>query len=234
MSKVGSTSVYSSLKNRLKYIPVIHVHFLGEFWLEKFRHGHSVFNINLEKAKQTFKVINKSKTRIKIITLVREPISRDVSGIFQTWKHLFDFDNINDIPVSDIVTHLNSSKFNYCEEWFKTDFLEFTGMNILNEKFDIERGYSIYKNEKVDVLCIKLEKLNEVYLKAFKDFLDIDNFILENQNISTEKKSSGLNRQVKSNFRLSDEKLTEIYDTKYMKTFYSSQEIEAFKREWQE
>jgi hypothetical protein len=233
MSKVGSSSVYYSLKSHFPNKTIKHVHFLGPTWLGYFKNGHHSFNNNLQTAEYINNLIEKKPWKLKIITLTREPVARDISGIFQAWKHIFDVDDINKVPSKDILKYLHENNFGYAQNWFETDFYEFTGLNLFNSTFNKDKGFQIYKTDKADVLVIQLERLNStLFNEAMNSFFGKGKYFLKNENITSNRETATLNKTVKQQFRLSEERLNSIYDSRYMKTFYNASQIDSFKKQW--
>ena len=156
MGKVGSTSIYRSLKQRKPYSDVFHMHFLSENWLRnKLPKEHEIFHSNIKIGDDILKfVADNPKKRHKIITLVREPVMRSISDLFENWKHLYD--NIDAL------------------EWFDTEFKEYLNIDIYELEFNKEKGYSIYNFEDFDLLCIQLEQLNDVMSEAMTAFIGED------------------------------------------------------------
>ncbi len=229
MSKVGSSSVYYSLKKKYPYKEIHHIHFLGETWLDSFRQGHSVFNNNLKHADALFRLLGKKNWNIKIITLTRDPIARNISGIFQTWQHIFDVVDINDVTPEAIINQLKREDFSYAQNWFETDFLEFTGLDVFKQSFNAAKGFEIYSSPKAPVLIMQLEQLNSVYNNAMSSFLGSGDYVLHQENLTASKDSAVLNKTVKQLAKFPDTRLRTIYDT-----FYNELQIDKLKLQWTE
>lgn len=234
LSKVGSSSVYYSLKQKYPYKEIHHVHFLGDTWLNKFKDDHKIFQNNLKTADSLFKLFKKKRWNVKIITLTRDPIARDISGIFQAWQHVFDVDDITKVTAENILDYLNNNDFLYSENWFETDFLEFTGLNLFHEKFDVNKGYQTYNDKKTPILVMQLEQLNAVYNEAMKAFLGKGEYVLQQENITSSKASGALNKKIKTLFHLPLNRIDTIYNSKYINTFYNASQIKNFKDKWTE
>ncbi|WP_028873271.1 putative capsular polysaccharide synthesis family protein [Psychroserpens burtonensis] len=232
MSKVGSSSVYYSLKQKFPYKEIHHVHFLGDTWLHKFKNDHTIFKNNLKTADKLFALFNKKRWNVKIITLTRDPIARDISGIFQAWQHVFDVDDITEVTPEQILGYLNSNDFLYAANWFETDFLEFTGLNVFNSKFDKDKGYQTYSSNNTPILVMQLEQLNAVYNEAMNVFIGTDEYVLHKENITSSRASGLLNKKIKTLFHLPLTKVETIYNSQYINTFYNPTQIENFKDRW--
>ncbi|WP_156115565.1 putative capsular polysaccharide synthesis family protein [Psychroserpens sp. Hel_I_66] len=234
MSKVGSSTVYNSLKKKYPFKEIHHIHFLGDTWLDSFKTGHPTFNNNLKNASNLNKLLAKKRWNIKIISLTRDPIARDVSGIFQTWKHIFNVENITDVSAEMIIAHLKEIDFSYAQNWFETDFKEFTGFDIFEHEFNSSRGYEIYSCKKAELLIFQLEQLNSNFNLAMNRFIGKGEYKLHEENITASRASGELNTKVKQLLKLSHQQLENIYDSLYMSTFYNTSQIDKFKKRWLE
>ena len=105
-------------------------------------------------------------------------------------------------------------------------------VDVFASEFPKSKGYEIYKSEIADVVLIRLENLNECAQEAFKSFLGIDNFVLHNANIGAEKVYATIYKIFKETISLPDTYLDKFYNSKFMKHFYSSEEIAEFQAKW--
>lgn len=231
MGKVGSSSVESSLVNRLPHAVIFHTHFLSDNWLNEILPKEKTFfhgNITIGKKIRTYLDQNKGK-KIRIITLVREPIGREISGLFENWKA--HFDNIENLSPDQFIGKLNKSNYNFCLNWLDTEFKEFTGVDLYELPFDQEKGYSIYQVKNFEILCIQLEVLDQKFSKAMKDYIGL-NIQLKSSNIGNDKLGAELYKEVKSTYKLPLEKESIIFDSKYLNHFYSHKDILSMKSRW--
>ena len=79
---------------------------------------------------------------------------------------------------------------------------------------------------------LRLESLQNVASSAFKEFLGIDNFQPVNRNIATEKVYAPLYAAFKKQIVFAQEYLDSLYDSDYMRTFYSADEINTAQQKW--
>ena len=233
MGKVGSSSVYQALKNVMPGADIHHVHFLSDKWLnEKLPAMHSLFHKNISAGNNIRKYIRLNpQKKIMIITLVREPIIREISNLFENWK--VNYSDINKIPMDVLWKEISNDTFEFPLNWFDDDFKEYLGFDIYNTPFQMEKGFQIYCNGNFKILCIKLEKLNDVCSEAFQEFMRV-NIHLSRENQSEKKKGSEQYLIMKNTFKMSKEKLTQIYGSKFVKHFYSEKEIEKLFNKWVE
>jgi hypothetical protein len=234
MGKVGSTTLKNALELKFPWIPVFHIHFLSDEWLRKrlpALPGFFQAQIRNAEAFFEFRKANPDR-RLKIITLVREPVSREVSDVFENWKGFFGTRTIEDAGEERILQHLREGTYEYVLGWFDTEFKNWSGIDIYSHAFDREKGYSIWNFPEFDLLAIKLEKLSEAGEEATKALCGFPILIRESANKSTEKAGSGIYKSVMKKFREPAGRLDPLYQSKYMQHFYTEEEIAAFRRRW--
>lgn len=219
--KVGSNTVYAGLE---KYeVPCLHLHTMKYF-------GNNQFLIK--------DYLRNSGSKIKIITLVREPIARDIAFYFEWMSHRFIR---SELVKKDIVKGLEEflereEDSPYTEEfaWFDDEIKELTGIDIFQHSFDRERGFGIIREGKWEILIIKLEKLNEV-AEIIGEFVGVPGLRLESMNVGTEKLYRYTYAEAKKRLVISERMLKKYYyDNTRLSHFYTDNEIENFKRKYRD
>lgn len=247
--KVGSSSIAGSLT--ALGIRNIHIHYFHP-WMN----GISPCDSRgyLDKIHQ----IMKEKKKIKIITLVRDPLARDISTIFQSlsdpsrdmyhglsWK-LADgvieilqrgCDGLTDADINDLGAGLLKEK-NFARNrpwlfsWFDLELKEIFGIDIYTYPFDKEKGFSVIRQGNVECMVIKLEKMN-LCTQALADFLGIQEFPLLRENIGSSKPYSFLYDKCKKALSIPEELINFYYDSESVCHFYKEEEVSFFKKKWE-
>ncbi|MDY7015657.1 MAG: putative capsular polysaccharide synthesis family protein, partial [Cyanobacteriota bacterium] len=179
--------------------------------------------------------------KYQVVTVVREPIARNISAFFQTLEYQFGYDyhaKIKNCELNEIVKELSALFFREDERherpltWFDLELKEVFGVDVFASEFDRNRGYQIYRSEKADVLLVKLEDLDRFASQAFKDFLGLEDFTLAKSNLGEKKKYKTLYRHFVDSIFIPESYINKMYDSQYTKHFYSDREIDALKRKW--
>lgn len=211
--KVASTSLYKSIQNYGYH--VLHCHELDKI-------GSSDDDL--------YRLLNLYSG--KIISLVREPIARRISEMWQGIPYAdryvsgADFYDVENYYFNEGIQGA-LSEF----EWFDTQLKKLFRIDVYAHPFDREKGYTIIKQGRIELLLLKVEKLNELNDVVGK-FLDIDQFHLCNDNVGRKKPYRYALQEYKENFTISREMLESIYENKYVKHFYSEQERAEFYQKW--
>jgi hypothetical protein len=106
------------------------------------------------------------------------------------------------------------------------------GIDVFAFKFPISKGYAIYKEEHADVLLIRVEDLSTCAPDAFKEFMDIDGLTLVNTNVGSAKAYAPIYKKFKNSIVLPESYVDRMYTSKYMRHFYSEEEIARFREKW--
>jgi hypothetical protein len=259
MGKVGSRSVHRSLKALNLDMPIYHSHLLTKERIaetEKKRkkffrtERQSYLNrpwLNRLLREQIDKGLKDKKW--KVITLTRDPVARNISTFFenlefrkidagQRYEICSDYYNIPDTRID--LEELEKLKLLFLErmnhrsplEFFERELKGVFGVDIYASEFPKSIGYKIYRDKIADVLVIRLENLNECAPRAFKEFLDIEDFSLIVENVSSEKIYADLYQKFIDNVILPDSYIDQLYNSKYMHHFYSNEEINALSKKW--
>ncbi|KPA13125.1 hypothetical protein MHK_006661 [Candidatus Magnetomorum sp. HK-1] len=202
MGKVGSSTIRTSLAKAKISNPIVYVHYLSwssinsveKFFLDKPDHQ---IPPHIQFSKIVRQMIDKymGQIRFKVISLVRDPVARDISSTFQNIKlglpHIVHVDKKE--AVNDILEYLLNEFHKFDENtdevctWFDKEIRDVLKFDVFSVQFNTVEGYQIYSTKYSDLLIIRLEDLTRCYKKAFYEFLGISNFSLVYDNKGTKK-----------------------------------------------
>jgi hypothetical protein len=257
MGKVGSSSVVRSLKTQ--NFLTFNVHTFNPYYLKKdeqlYKKEFIAGSINAKTLwdellfrKQLGRRFNGKP--IKIITLVRDPVARNISLFFQ-WPNMimehtadkyhlrspsFDYEKVFSTDgIEDKMAQLFMTQFKLHERpliWLDKELKHHFGIDAYCYDFPKEKGYSTYREGNIEAMLIKLEKLSEVAGEAFSKFLGIESFQLIPANIGRKKNTSDLYERFLNSIKLPSDYLETMYNSRFVKHFYSRKEIEGFRARW--
>ena len=254
LSKQGCDSFRKRLETLLKLEdPQKH----QESWLRQIQHGEQ-----LRRQVERYKKLvdeNFVKQKVTVVTLTREPVAVAIAAFFQSLT-LF-FPNIESRcekePVNKLVAEvtdyyldcvrsflgqqaakhdLGSLHFHTIRSlvsgFFDEEIKPVFEIDIFAAPFDPNRGYQIYQGKYARVLLIRLENLNEVVHKAFREFLGLEELKLVNDNQASQKFYKDIYSEFKDTICLPEAFVDLHYDCKFARHFYSPQELAAFRKKW--
>ena len=188
----------------------------------------------------------RQRNPIKIITLVREPISREYSLLFQYFdshgiftamskSNLSFVDSCNKWLSNRTVDKVYPQISGTLEQfsWFYDELMAVFGVDIFSYPFDREKGYSIIKQGNVEVLVMKLEKLNSLE-QIIGDFVGVSHFKLINANEGGAKPSEYLYKNLRNVIKIPKKMVSFYYDNnRHMNHFYTENEKTEFLKKWE-
>jgi hypothetical protein len=241
MGKVGSSSVMKSLKKAI--LPLFHAHFLLKNADNRSFYNPNVYEIlelKLGREKQVrrgeflYNKIIVPKKQVKIISLTREPIGRNVAAFFQNFERetgkKYEQSNFTPQDIRDIF--INFFPHSTPLDWFDNHFKPFLGIDVYEYPFPKEQGYLRINKDNVDLLILKLETSDSVKEKAIAEFLGLKEFKLVRTNVGEDKNYRDMYKEFKQNLKLPLSYVEEMCSSKYFNHFYTEEEIRKVYSRW--
>ncbi|MGB3694405.1 MAG: putative capsular polysaccharide synthesis family protein [Spirulinaceae cyanobacterium] len=251
MGKVGSSTIVRTLEASNIPQPIYKIHFLNpDTNLQRWQHQKSYKSL----LAPNYLIIDQyfceniahlvaQKDKIKMITSVRDPIGRGISSFFQNISNflpnVYQMIETKEINVDNLIKlyweHPEAQERRYrALNWFDQEFNSVLGIDIFSIDFPKSQGYLIQKNinKNIDLLIIKLEAFSPYLQPCLKDFLQIDEVTIVNANMSNSKRYYELYQTFRNKINFPVEYLDNIYDSRFVKFFYTDKEINNFKKKW--
>ncbi len=249
MGKVGSSTAVASLRASGLQQRIYHIHSLTGQGFDSRKHMYERMfpgqPIDLQRMRHLLvseqlqkRLGNGRRTpKWKVITLVRDPVARNISDFFQVidyWLPGFEQRvRAGELEVDELIsTFMREYHHDEPLNWFDIELKQVLGVDVFASEFPKSAGFNIYKRDRVEVLVLKLEQLNASSAAAFGDFLGLENVDIIGANAAEDKDYHSLYKQFKSGLKLPDEYLQEMYTSKYAQQFYSADEIQQFHDRW--
>ena len=242
MAKVGTTTLVKTLYSLNLKLPIIHTHTLNEENLQySIQPQKDIFGQlpdHLQTSLCIQPVIYQKSINWKVITLIRDPIARNISAFFynidkQWFPNFYERYANQELPNQEIINKfLREFHHQVPLTWVEKEICSVFNINVYGFDFPKEKGYQIYHNDNIDLLVLKLENLEACYQQAFKEFLGIDIVQLEKANTSEDKKYKDIYKNLNKSLSLPPEYLDQMYISNHVRHFYTEAEIELFKQRW--
>lgn len=191
----------------------------------------------------------------KIITAVREPISQNISLLFQIgdgegylidqpeyWENDY-FKLLQKVEcmdsgsvVADCIfqrTIHSDNKTMFIQNFFEEQFKKRLGVDLLAEPFDTKRGFSIVEQNGLEIFIFQLEKIDSIQ-KELLAFAGLDSKIeFKRANDAADKYYAPLYQQVKETISITRQYFEDSFNNPYIKHFYSEEDIKKFRMKWE-
>jgi len=229
--KVGSSSVYDTLKKESTH-QVFHIHNFSKAGIEKSIRDHVHSNrkskpLHLIISKILRKKLTTYTGKLFIISIIREPISREISSFFQnTDQYKYTLENKKLEIDINIAQKLLKEKFesDICKElkdWFDLEIKNNFGIDVFAEKFDYDNKYVISQNNNHHLLLLKMEDLDTVFPIAIKDLLNLDKPLqLQKANVGEDKHYASTYKNIQKNIKFEHKVISQIVNSIFFQSFY--------------
>ena len=249
MGKVGSTSVHDALLSSELETPVHKIHFLSD---QGIAHGEKFHQKTLKNPwaqtphLQTTHLLRQKMAEdpnleMNIVTLVREPVGREVSEFFQYVEalhpELLDDEGRLDVGRAHRVLQARFMFYdetsNYTCRWFDMEIKELFGLDVFSVPFDHDRGYTLVQEGQVRLLILRLEDLDRALNQGLRELLGPSYRDWAGRaNEGAKKERGDQYRELVDGFRLRGRMATKVYSTTYARHFYTQDERDAFAEHW--
>ncbi len=239
MGKVGSTSIAKALGDR-----AIQIH---NFYSANAPFSRKPFYTNSLYKKPLYWLFYRSirlgirrRSKLKIVTLVRDPIGRNISMYFQDLAYFLAYYLSEVIPNRDnreedidILVDCFRRTFDhrYPLDWFDKEFKRFTGVDVYEHAFDATKGWTRIDKDGMSVLIVQTEKLSDCW-HTVEEFCGCK--LERREDNRGERKWYGtLYSEFLGRYSLSAVELDEIYSSRYARFFFTEETRAELRRKWQ-
>ena len=240
MGKVGSSTVHHSLREAGFGERTFHIHSLRPDYLATWRRALNVAGVEvphtIHESEAVLEQMNAAPDRpIKVVTLIRDPLAREVSDIYENpyrAPHIVNEDGSFHVQLT--VNHLTTelAKPRPCNEffkWFPEQPGRVLGIDVLATPFDKERGWQIYRQGRVEMLLIRLEDLSRVGTDVLTEFIGASEPI---EMIKSHVRQDDSYPVVKRKFKVPHSVCEEIHQHPMMRHFYSEAQLDDMRSRW--
>lgn len=239
IGKVGSSSVYDSIRSAFPNSnAVFHIHSLNPLRIEEQKRYYrqserASIPLHLIISESISHELEAFKGNVYVITLIREPISRELSSVYQDY---FNFSTDKNIA-SELMRKVSEDKVLELtkrlpeETWFDSEIKSVFGFDVLNDPFLVNKAFGIWSNGNVKLALLRMENLNQIFSRAMSELFGVDKFVLLHSNDSADKFYSDSYKRDSRAFKLTEDQLNAILSKPFYAKFYSDK-IDEVRCKW--
>ena len=237
MGKVASTAIAETIETATDR-PVYHLHFLSRdginFAATTYRDNWGVGGLPWHVFEATH-VRRQLQRRGKwdVITVVRDPVAKNISGFFQIAKLQYHLD-----PATMTVDELRKHYLETYDEhdrplnWIDHEIDAVFGADVYAQPFPTEVGWQLVEEERARVAIIRYEDLAQAASPAIKELLGLEVGQLVAANKTTNKAYGANQAALTESLVLPPAYLDMMYESKYATHFYSAEERATMRARW--
>ena len=249
MPKIGSQTIQATLRERSLPCPVLRFHYLSRAFAKTLRHGLTSKQADTEwkqNARLQLDVLReRTRTlrwrrilcccgiklpRLEIITGMRELIGLMLASVFENYAYFErEISSMTVERCREVLLHPKT--FKTLRNWFDLELRAFTGIDVFRTPFPFAIGHATYQNRFAKVLVYRFESIDKLPA-LLSDFLNCEIPKLVSSNVGDSKLYADRYRSVKDELRLPADFVTDLYETRMMRYFYSDAERAQFHAKW--
>lgn len=236
--KVGSTAIHKAI-TKLPGYASFQTHFISEkgvadaLQLHQEEHDpiHMIMGTALRREME-----NHPERSIRVITLVRDPVARAVSDLFENPSLLGANGDLQRMPIETVVAMAAKQvlgSLTYTEQWFDRELSGVLGFDFFAREFDRNNGFKMTREGRFELLAGKLERLSDNGARHLGRFLDLDHeFPVPRSRARSATEQAVIYDQVRRELKLPAAVLDEVYASRVCRHFYTPEELERFRNRW--
>jgi len=237
MGKVGSSAVVEAIARTGR--PVFHIHRMEAGHLQRMRDerqalgwhnppipSHDRLGLMLRE-----KVIARGR-RAKIVTLVRDPIARNLSSYFEHLDAIWQTPDAHQaIPLDRLITGF-FERYPHHDPltWFDEEMKPVLGIDLYDHPFSPD-GHLTVHTDRFDLLILKSEATSDIKQTALSHFLGSD-IVVSEANATRLTRKGGVYAEFLSAIRFSPVYIDKMLNARYARHFYGGEEREALRRKY--
>lgn len=226
MGKVASSSTSTAIKEAGVYC--LDIHSLDRNYLMKrasqFLSMGKLPESHISLSMANYNNIVGSEKKYLFITLVREPISRNISAYFQ---------NLGDIEEIGAKAHFDKFLKEYPHNipltWLDREFRDILGIDVYSRGFDKEKRFAVIREE--NAVIFRTDCPDETKSEVLSELLGLE-IRVGRANVGSSKNYSSIYEDVKGIAKFPEDFISRVYSSKYVNHFWSPDEIHAFAQKW--
>lgn len=241
MGKVGSMTVDTTLRKSSLDAPIFHVHELSDELLR----SSELYRRDLQNHTRTYMrnlairtELERARTGWRVISLVRDPLARNVSAFFQNLdvyigrksRRILE-DHADPVGLLH-ATFVHEYDHERPVRWFDHEMKGVLGVDVFRDGFNKEAGTSSYISGEHRILVLRMEDLQRVLPTSLEQFLGIQSVSVLSANTGEAKWYAPYYHQLKAQARIPKSLIDETYDSVYARTFYSDDELAIMRSRW--
>lgn len=232
MGKVGSTAVYQGLRDLQLPVAVEHVHLLTNFDSieQNIRRMYAAPSTTLDELNKgrrlRLEMDSRTDIRWNVITLVREPVHRNISAFFESLDEIVPEARQGNTTIEEL-GHAFLERFNHDApmSWIKTQLTPVFGLDPYAVPFPHQAGFQILEGDRARLLIIRMEDVTRCISKATGSFLGRNIRHLPRANTTESKWYGQLHDRFLAEFELPAEYFTRLHGSQFARHFYTPEEL---------
>lgn len=247
MAKVGSTTVVRSVRASAPGRPVFHCHALTADGIETLERFYRLCRVpslpwawHLLASRHLDAQLRRGLTpgRWKVVTLLRDPVARNLSLLFQVGGRLVPgFRQLGETDDLDPLALFYRFEREFPRQlaglgWFDDELKRVFDVDVFAVPFDRKAGWQVYPGPVADVLLLRTDRLSEIGERALGSFLGLETVRWRQANVGAWKARGGGYLRLLDRIVLPGAYVDRFYEAPEVRHFFSADELAQMRARW--
>jgi hypothetical protein len=240
--KVASTAVVEALR-AIEGQAVFHVHMISPASIRSLKEAmrrrglsrmrHDVLGLE-DIGNALASELIRPRHPAKIVSLVREPVARNVSFYFETLDVLWQIERAHEhFGVEQLLVEFHE-KFRHERgiDWFDDEFKPVLGIDVYEYPFPHDLGFLRIDSGPYEVLIMRHDLDDRLKEKCLANLVGVPAVMLTPKNVSVQKPYADAYGEFLRRIELPEDYVKRLLDSKYARHFYSPEELARLRAKW--
>ncbi len=250
MGKVGSLSIYHSLKaDYCHQFDIYHTHFLNALYAlesdtQRRDHDWQIYRQNqgsgllpsdfYDITRIHNQLLVKTKQPLKIITMVRDPISRNISAYFQNLHWIWGMSNAyQEKSIPELAEGFwSQANHDFPLEWLDREIQDVVGLDVYAQPFPHDSAIQKLTDGNHNLLIIHTNASDQVKNQALQQFLEIEHFEVKRLHVSEKKEYGAVYKKFLSEVKIPEWYIDKMFNSRFARHFFSEEERQKRMEYW--
>ncbi|HYE14103.1 MAG TPA: putative capsular polysaccharide synthesis family protein [Pyrinomonadaceae bacterium] len=176
----------------------------------------------------------KPRRRARVVSLVREPVARNISFYFQTLDVLWKTERAHErFPVERLLAEFHD-RFVHERgiDWFDDEFKRVLGVDVYERPFPRELGYQRIDSGPYEILLMRHDLDDRLKEKCLEELVGVSGVRLTPRNVGAEKVYREAYGEFLARVRLPEDYVERLLGSKYARHFFTTEELERARDRW--
>jgi len=240
--KVASTAVTHALQS-VEGQTVFQVHVISAAGIRTLREGmrrrglHRMTQdvISLEDVAYALnEELIKPRRAARIVSLVREPIARNISFYFEVLDVLWKTERAHEQIRGERLVAEFYERFTHERgiDWFDNEFKPVLGIDVYEYPFPREKGFLRIDSGPYEILLMRHDLDNRLKEKCLAELIGVPRISLGPRNVGAEKPYAVAYRQLLNRIELTEDYVDCMLNSKYARHFFGAEELAEARANW--
>ncbi|HVF41914.1 MAG TPA: putative capsular polysaccharide synthesis family protein [Pyrinomonadaceae bacterium] len=170
----------------------------------------------------------------RIVSLVRDPVARNISFYFETLDILWQTERAYEhVGVERLLAEYHE-RFGHERgvDWFDNEFKPVLGIDVYDHPFPRDKGYQRIDSGPYEVLIMRHDLDDRVKERCLAELVGVGSVSLKPANVGAQKPYADVYREFLRRVELPEDYVERMLGSKYARHFYGPEELARFRARW--